>query len=175
MLSRSQRHPVPRYVAGQTGLEAAYSVHKAMKKSPKPEVAHPVNISGTPADRMVMARGRRSALRNLCADLLKIRWTDEAGSGRRELATLEDISPTGACLKVENEIPVGTTLTILYPRGSYQGRVKHCDPQRDWYFVGVEFTPGYRWSREQYEPAHLLQLRFGSGKPAKTQGAKRLQ
>jgi PilZ domain len=124
---------------------------------------------------MVMSRGRRSALRSLCADLLKIRWTDESGSGHREVATLEDISPTGACLKIENAIPVGTKLTILYPNGSYQGRVKHCDPQMDWYFVGVEFAPGYRWSKEQFEPAHLLQFRLRSGKPAKTKPAKRLQ
>lgn len=119
-----------------------------------------------------MTRGRRSALRSLCADLLKIRWTDESGSGRRELATLEDISPTGASLKVENSIPVGTRLTILYHSGAYQGRVKHCDPQMDWYFVGVEFSPGHRWSKEQYEPAHLLQFRLRSGKSGKTGAAK---
>ncbi len=122
-----------------------------------------------------MTRGRRSALRSLCADLLKIRWTDESGTGHRELATLEDISRTGACLKVEKAIPVGTTLTILYPSGSYQGRVKHCDPQMDWYFVGVEFAPGYRWSKEQFKPAHLLQFRFRPGKQAKPKSSKSLQ
>ncbi len=143
-----------------------------MKKSPKSKVAHLVNISGTPADRMFMTRGRRSARRSLCADLLKIRWSDESGASRRELATLEDISPTGACLKVEKAIPVGTTLTILYPSGSYQGQVKHCDPQMDWYFVGVEFSPGYRWSKEKFEPAHLLQFRFRPGKPAKAKASK---
>ncbi len=119
-----------------------------------------------------MTRGRRNVLRNLCADLLKIRWTDESGSGRREIATLEDISPTGACLKVEKAIPVGTTLTILYHSGSYQGHVKRCDPQMDWYFVGVEFAPGYRWSKEQFEPAHLLEFRLRSAKQAKAKVSK---
>lgn len=119
-----------------------------------------------------MTRGRRSVLRSLCADLLKVRWTDTSGFGHREVATLEDISPTGACLKVEKAIPVGTTLTILYPSGTYQGRVKHCDPQMDWYFVGVEFAPGFRWSVEQFEPAHLLQFRFHPEKAGKTRAAK---
>lgn len=143
-----------------------------MKKSGESRPTRRINISARPADRSVMTRGRRNTLRSLCADLLKIRWTDESGSGHRELATLEDISPTGACLKVEQAIPVGTTLTILYPAGTYQGQVKHCDPQMNWYFVGVEFAPGYRWSKEQFEPAHLLQFRFRSGKPSKTRSTK---
>ena len=147
-------------------------MHQAMKRRTKPTGVRPVNISGGDADRLVMTRGRRRVLRSLCADLLKIRWTDKSGSGHRELATLEDISPKGACLKVENPIPLGTMLTILYPSGAYQGQVRRCDPQMDWYFVGVEFAPGYRWSREQFEPAHLLQFRFRSGKPRKTRAAK---
>ena len=143
-----------------------------MKKPPKSKAARPVNISGTSADRMFMTRGRRGVLRNLCADLLKIRWSDDSGASHRELATLEDISPTGACLKVEKAIPVGTTLTILYPSGSYQGQVRHCDPQMEWYFIGVEFSPGYRWSKDQFEPAHLLQFRFRTGKAAKAKAPK---
>jgi len=143
-----------------------------MRRSGESRPTRHINLFGRPADRSVMTRGRRNALRSLCADLLKIRWTDSAGSGRRELATLEDISPTGACLKVEKAIPVGTTLTILYPSGAYKGRVRHCDPQMEWYLVGVEFAPGYRWSKEQFEPAHLLQFRFRTGRPSKTKGAK---
>jgi hypothetical protein len=175
MLPRAQGPPCARVRTRGNRLETGYSAYKAMKKPSKSKAVHPVNISRTAADRKVMTRGRRNALRSLCADLLKIRWTDESGAGRREVATLEDISPTGACLKVENPIPVGTTLTILYPSGSYQGRVQHCDPQMDWYFVGVEFTPGYRWSREQYEPAHLLQFRFRAGKQAKAKPPKSMQ
>jgi len=107
-----------------------------------------------------MQRGRRRNLRNQCADLLKIRWKDEEGRLRREIATLEDISPGGVCLKVENPIPRDTSITILYPNGQYQGRVKRCDPQMDWFFIGIEFKPGYRWSKEHFEPAHLLEFRF---------------
>jgi hypothetical protein len=91
--------------------------------------------------------------------LLKIRWTDETGKPRREIATLEDISSTGLCLKVENPIPRDTIITILYPSGQYQGRIKHCDAYMDWFFVGVEFLPGYRWTKEHFAPAHLLEFR----------------
>ena len=105
-------------------------------------------------------RGRRRELRNQCADLLKIRWKDSKGNAQRETATLEDISAGGVCLKVENPIPPGTPVVILYPSGQYQGRVKHCDTQMDWHFIGVEFEHGYRWSKEHFEPEHLLQFRF---------------
>ncbi len=113
------------------------------------------------------SRGRRRELRNQCADLLKIRWKDEAGRSHRELATLDDISPKGLCLKVESPIPPATIITILYPNGQYIGTVKHCDPQMEWYFVGVEFQPGYRWSKEHFEPAHLLDLQLRARQTSK--------
>jgi len=117
-------------------------------------------------------RGRRRELRNQCADLLKIRWKDPEGNRHKEIATLEDISAGGVCLKVEVPIPPGTPVAILYPGGQYQGRVKHCDPQAGWHFIGVEFEPGYTWSKEQFEPAHLLQLRFRSPAAKERPGAE---
>ncbi len=100
----------------------------------------------------------RSAERNLCADLIKIVWTDDSGKKRKELAVLEDISSDGACLQVEHTIPVDTPISLLYPQGRYYGRVRHCSFQHTGYFLGVEFDPGYKWSKEDYVPSHLLEL-----------------
>jgi hypothetical protein len=98
--------------------------------------------------------------RNLCADLLTVRWRNKAGVTRSEYATLEDISPGGACLQLEEPIAPGTVLTMFYPTGKYRGRVKYCVSQETIYLIGLEFEPGYRWSRSQYKPSHLLQFRL---------------
>ena len=102
---------------------------------------------------------RRNA-RNLCADLLKIRWKDSVGTTRKGYACLEDISTEGACFHVEELIPQDTDLTILYPGGKYEGRVKYCVPQESGHNIGVQFKAGYRWSRGQYDPPHLLRFRL---------------
>jgi hypothetical protein len=96
--------------------------------------------------------------RSLCADLIKIVWTDADGRKQKELAALEDISRGGACLQLERPIPVDTPISILYPQGRYYGRVRYCFFQQTGYFLGVQFDPGYEWSRDQYTPSHLLDL-----------------
>ncbi len=105
-------------------------------------------------------RGRRQNPRNLCADLLKIRWRDEDGTAHREYATLEDISEGGLCIRMDPPIAPGCLITIRYPKGKYEGTVKYCLTEDGSHVVGVEFLPGYRWSRRQYSPPHLLQFRL---------------
>lgn len=110
------------------------------------------------------AKIRRNGERSLCADLIKIVWTDASGNKQKEMAALEDISPGGACLQIEHPIPVDTPLSILYPAGRYHGRIRYCVFQHTGYFVGVEFDPGYEWSKQQYMPSHLLELHSFRGK-----------
>jgi hypothetical protein len=107
---------------------------------------------------------QRSSGRSLCADLIKIVWTDESGSKQKELAALEDISPGGACIQVEHAIPIATAISILYPDGRYHGRIRYCVFQHTGYFVGIEFDPGYEWSKNQFMPSHLLELQAVRGK-----------
>lgn len=58
----------------------------------------------------------------LCADLINIQWTDESGRTRRAVANLEDISLSGACLQLDQAIPLNTVLRIAYPKGQMAGR-----------------------------------------------------
>ena len=102
-----------------------------------------------------MGTKRRSQpLRRLAEAALK----DTSGKLHKELGSLEDISPQGACLQVEEALPPDTVLTIIYPGGKFIARVKYCNLQETGYFVGVEFEGGYRWSRRLYDPPHLLQI-----------------
>jgi len=45
----------------------------------------------------------------------------------------------------------------ISPAG-FTGRVRYCVYREIGYFVGVEFEPESRWSKETYQPQHLLDL-----------------
>jgi hypothetical protein len=95
----------------------------------------------------------------LCADLVEVRWKDQTGKTRQDVANLEDISEHGAGLQMELPIPVGSLIEITYPKGQLAGEVKYCNYNDIGYFLGIEFTPGSAWSQEQFKPQHLLDPR----------------
>jgi PilZ domain len=96
---------------------------------------------------------RRSEVRMLCADMLEVHWGRHCAT-----ALLEDISPSGACLQTEIEVPVGADIHWRSPRQEFTGRVVYCTWREIGYFVGVEFAPGTKWSEEAYQPEHLLDI-----------------
>src|SRR5438105_2054878 len=109
---------------------------------------------------MQSMKQRRENKRNMCAELLAIRWTDEDGYGRTEMVSLEDISATGACLQLDHEIAPGTDVSLEHPKAKYEGKVKYCTYQEIGYVLGIAFNKGYRWSKTDFQPAHLLELRL---------------
>jgi hypothetical protein len=106
-----------------------------------------------------MSKKRRED-RNLCADLIQISWRLEDHSRHSEWATLEDISSSGACVKLDDTIPPETPVFLRFPKGSCNARVKYCVADHGGYLVGVEFESGYRWSRSKFRPDHLIQFRL---------------
>ena len=114
-----------------------------------------------------MKKDARHEGRDLCADLIRINWKNEAGEEFEDWATLEDISSSGACLQAEQPIPPGTTISLDPPGAGCTARVKYCTFQQIGFFLGVEFLEGYRWSRLKYKPSHLLQFRLRAAKKAK--------
>ncbi len=115
-----------------------------------------VKERGATADMRIMAE-RRSEPRVLCADIVHVNWI-ENGKARRATALLEDISPAGACLQLETAVGVGSAIRWETPNQRFSGVVRYCSYQEIGYFVGVEFEAGARWSKQTYEPAHLLEL-----------------
>lgn len=101
---------------------------------------------------------RRKHLRNMCADLLKARWDSPEGDAREEFVALEDISASGACIALEEPIPVGTVVRLEHPHAEYRGEVRYCVLRHELYFVGMQFSEGSRWSPCDYTPSHLLQF-----------------
>ena len=101
---------------------------------------------------------RRAEPRMLCADVVRIHWTDERGRPRTAQALLEDICRFGACLQLEHPLPLFASLRIRHPKMSFEGTVRYCIYREIGYFAGVEFAPDSEWSRREFEPEHLLDL-----------------
>lgn len=102
---------------------------------------------------------RRSEVRLLCADLIQVRWKDQAGKKRTAQAILEDISPHGACLQMEVPVPLGLEIGWRSPNKQFMGTVRYCVYREIGYFLGVQFDHASQWSRRAYRPQHLLDLR----------------
>src|SRR5271157_4005253 len=103
---------------------------------------------------------RRSEVRNMCADMVEVRWNDRTtGKTRHMTALLEDISASGACLQLETAVPVGAEMRWESPNHQFVGHVRYCTYREIGYFAGVEFEAGAKWSKQDYKPRHLLDLK----------------
>jgi hypothetical protein len=102
---------------------------------------------------------RRVEPRLMCADLVEVRWQDDAGRSRKTVANLEDISLSGACLQLDEEIPLETMVGISFPGGKLKGSVRYCVYREIGFFLGVQFEPGMKWSRKNFKPQHLFDPR----------------
>jgi hypothetical protein len=94
----------------------------------------------------------------MCADMVAVRWRDRSHRERGTTAILEDISSSGACLQVEEPIPLGVEIRWDQPKQTFQGYVRYCVYREIGYFVGVEFDASFRWSKKAFKPQHLLDL-----------------
>jgi hypothetical protein len=100
----------------------------------------------------------RAEIRMLCADLVDVYWKEPAGRKRKSTALLEDISTSGMCLQFEIPLAIETYVDVHCPGGRLAGIVRYCVYREIGYFVGIELEPSSKWSREQFEPQHLLDL-----------------
>jgi hypothetical protein len=129
---------------------------------------------------------RRLENRFLCAELVTVDWVAaeaefESGKGsdapRIVEAVLEDISALGACVQVEDRIPLGAAISISAHHGGdsvgarFSGYVSYCEYRDFGYFVGIRLSDETPWSTGAFEPEHLTNLaamsRRGSGRPKK--------
>ena len=99
-------------------------------------------------------RDRRTEARMLCADMVQVQW-----NRRHATALLEDISPSGACLQMELEVPIGSEICWESQHSRFAGVVRYCEYREIGWFIGVEFVPGTQWSQSTYEPQHLLDVK----------------
>jgi hypothetical protein len=104
---------------------------------------------------------RRSEPRYMCADLVKM-VVHSAGRPPSEVAAnLEDISPSGACLQLDEAVRQGAEIELVCCQSRMKGKVRHCRFTEIGYDVGVEFLDREIWSSDQFEPQHLLRIPIG--------------
>ncbi|HWR50024.1 MAG TPA: hypothetical protein VN428_02900 [Bryobacteraceae bacterium] len=99
---------------------------------------------------------RRTEPRLLCADLMQVEWTDANGSLLTACANLEDISPSGGCVQVDQAVPANTVVRLTCEHAEWTARVKYCVFRETGYFLGLQFEPGVYWSEIEFQPKHLL-------------------
>ena len=108
---------------------------------------------------MVNMQDRRDEVRMLCADVLEVSWADTSGKKDQAIGLLEDISASGACIQLETPVPLDSLIMWDSPNQRFTGYVRYCVYREIGYFVGVEFTPGVKWSESAFHPQHLLDVR----------------
>ena len=94
---------------------------------------------------------RRLESRFLCADLIRVNWNEDsepAGALKTAEAVLEDISPFGACVQVEESVPLGAPVTFMMGTREYSGDVTYCVFRDYGYFVGIRLRADSQWSLE---------------------------
>jgi hypothetical protein len=101
---------------------------------------------------------RRLESRFLCADLVRVDWMSSKGEFRTVEAVLEDISPLGGCVQVEERIPLGATVSISANAVHLSGMVSYCVYRDYGYFVGIRFSDETKWSQGVFKPRHLTNL-----------------
>ncbi len=99
---------------------------------------------------------RRTDNRLLCAELVEVSWKDDGGRRRQRVANLEDISLSGICLQLEQEVDPGTAISVSYGDGELVGIVRYCVYRDIGYFLGIQLEEGCRWSTQHFKPQHLL-------------------
>jgi len=101
---------------------------------------------------------QRTEARLLCSQLVAVKWT-HGGLARDCLAVLEDISTSGACLQIEQPIPVKTPVRVAYSEGHFSGSVRYCVLHAAGYLLGIRFDDDTRWSDARFRPQHLTDVR----------------
>lgn len=103
---------------------------------------------------------RRLEGRFLCADVVHVTWLQDPRIRTLE-AVLEDISPLGACVQTEEQIPLGVEITLTgadrNDGKSLSGLVSYCVYRDYGHFVGIRFLHT-EWSSSVFLPEHLIDL-----------------
>ena len=95
--------------------------------------------------------------RFLCADLVQVTWTAK-GQLHEHGGNLEDTSPSGCRLLMDQTIPEGTAVEIRCGSNVFNGTVRSTRASDIGFDLGIQFTQKGTWKREDFEPRHLLDL-----------------
>ena len=104
---------------------------------------------------------KRSEPRYMCSELVSILIRHEDQTVQEAIANLEDISPSGACVQLDEAVRLGADIVIVCAACRFKGKVRNCRFAGSLYDVGVAFDDPGAWDASRYEPAHLLLIETG--------------
>jgi hypothetical protein len=88
---------------------------------------------------------RRFDVRVPVADTVLLSWTDQTGQKQDVPADMADISRSGASVRAQHPVKIGTKLSLGYQDQELVGKVRSCVSGPTGYVLGIEFEDGYRW------------------------------
>jgi len=101
--------------------------------------------------------------RLLCAGLVDVRWSDRDGFPCETVANLEDLTPAGACLRIDCPIPPGTRIGVGHLVGQTEAEIRHCSRVDLGWVVGVQFLAGKSPGNRVCRPSHVVDPQSVSG------------
>ncbi len=99
-----------------------------------------------------MGGERRFDIRLTREEPVNLCWEDQVGQTQQLAGLLLNISASGASVRAQRPVRVGTKLSLGYQNQELIGKVKHCAVRRPTYLLGIEFLAGHRWSSRR-QPA----------------------
>jgi hypothetical protein len=69
---------------------------------------------------------------------VRISWKDQAGHLRDAIGKIEDISTSGACIRMSVSIRVGSELSVKWQKENFSGVVKYCRRDGQEYVLGLQ-------------------------------------
>jgi len=96
--------------------------------------------------------------RFLCADLVRLDWIEADDNLRSEQALLEDISPLGGCVQLEEPVALGSVVMLTVGTTPFYGHVCYCTLRDNGYFIGLRFSNDTIWSAGVIRPQHMTSL-----------------
>lgn len=94
----------------------------------------------------------------MCSDLVQITFQDRSGEWVSETGVLEDVCANGLGVSLNIPVSVGNSVRVLTKGFFGSAEVRHCDFDQYSYSLGLEFSDGYTWDRNEWEPKHLLAI-----------------
>jgi hypothetical protein len=73
----------------------------------------------------------------------ELQWEDAAGTSRVAFAMIEDLSRSGAGIRLRQPLSVGAKLRVNWHKEQFSGTVRHCHREGMDYVLGIQRdTPG---------------------------------
>lgn len=85
--------------------------------------------------------GRNLEPRTVLWAVAEVFWEDPAGIPYREPATMEDTSPSGACIRLKTPISIGSKLVVKWQREQFSAVARNCRSDGRDFLLGLRRDP----------------------------------